>query len=506
MRSTRLIPAAFAAAWLATACQPTPPAGVETDTSVERVGAIDFAPCVLGGEHGQPTVEAQCGHYEVAENPAAPEGRRIRLNIARLPAEGKSGGTEDPVFFLAGGPGQAATDVAAVVDNALKEVRKQRDIVLVDQRGTGASNPLDCRGTDGKPLEIDPADSVDPQAAEAYFAQCLRSLEGRADTRFYTTAHAIADLDAVRQAMEIEQVNLIGGSYGTRVAQQYAMHYPAHTRSVVLDGVAPNRLVVGGEFARMLDRALRLQDAQCAALPACESRFGHDLVARIRALQARLEATPVELNYRHPTTFETRQGTLTGDTVVGLVHGVSYVPQLSALLPLVVDEADAGRYEPLMSIAQLWSGQMEGMMNLGMQRSVVCAEDAPRYTPDPADAGTLMGAEQGRQFFSGCDAWPVGDVAADFTQPYSGDLPTLLLSGELDPVTPPEYADEVAKGLANARHFALKGQGHGVMGVGCMPRLIAQFIESTDPGALDASCLDSLDYVPPFTSYNGWEP
>ncbi len=506
MRNTGLLSAALAAACLATACQPAPTEGGETDTSIERVGTIDFSPCVLGGEHGQPTVEAQCGHYEVAENPAEPDGRRIQLNLARLPAEGKSGGTDDPVFFIAGGPGQAATAVAAVVDSALREVRKQRDIVLVDQRGTGGSNPLDCRDAQGEPLEIDPADLVDAAGADAYFAQCLRSLKDRADTRFYTTAHAVADLDAVRAAMQVERINLVGGSYGTRVAQQYAMQYPAHTRSVVLDGVAPNRLVVGGEFARALDRALALQDAQCARLPACESRFGHDLVARIRTLRSRLEATPVELEYRHPTTFETRTDTLTGDTVVGLVHGVSYVPQLSALLPLVIDEADEGRYEPLMSIAQLWSGQMEGMMNIGMQRSVVCAEDAPRYTPDPADADTLMGAEQGRQFFSGCDAWPVGKVDPAFTRPFEGDLPTLLLSGELDPVTPPEYGEEVAKGLSNARHLALKGQGHGVMGVGCMPRLIAQFIESTDPAALDASCLDSLDYVPPFTSYNGWEP
>ncbi|QDH71607.1 alpha/beta hydrolase [Marilutibacter alkalisoli] len=497
----------LAAALLAVGCQPEDPAAVATriDTSVHQYGEIAFKPCVLGGERGMPTVGAQCGRFEVAEDPARPEGRRIELNIAWLEAE-RGAGAADPVFFLAGGPGQAATAVAPMVDRALRDVRKQRAIILVDQRGTGQSNPLDCRAPDGRPLQLEPERMADPEAAGDYFRQCLESLEGRADPRFYTTGHALADLDAVRAAMGVERINLVGGSYGTRVTQQYAARYPQHTRSVVLDGVVPNRLVVGGEFARMLDRSLQRQDAQCAGTPACKARFGEDLISRIRALQSRLAEQPVEVSYRHPTTFAPGQDQLTADTLIGLVHGVSYVPQLGAVLPLVISEAEQGHYEPMMSIAQLWSGQMEDMMNLGMQRSVVCAEDARRYEPDPADAGTLMGTEQGSRFFTGCDFWPTGDVPTDFNAPFKGELPVLLLSGELDPVTPPEYGDEVAGDLPNARHFSLRGQGHGVMGVGCMPRLIAQFIESADPQALDAKCLDALDYVPPFTGYNGWEP
>lgn len=497
--------AATAAVLLAAGCQPGPEAPLEDDTTVHRYGEIAFQPCVLGGEDGMPTVEAQCGGFEVAEDPASPGGRQIRLNLAWLEAE-KGGGSDDPLFFIAGGPGQAATGVAPMVEMALKDVLKQRDVILVDQRGTGQSNPLDCRDADGELLGFDAAASGDVEEVKAYFRQCLRSLEGRADTRFYTTTHAIADLDAVRAALGVDRINVMGGSYGTRVAQQYAMRYPSHTRTVVLDGVVPNRLVVGGEFARMLDRALDRQDAQCGEQPACRERFGDDLVGRIRALEAKLRAEPLEVGYRHPTTFAAETGTLDADTLVGLVHGVSYVPQLSALLPLVIDEAEEGRYGPLMSIAQFWSGRMEGMMNLGMRLSVVCAEDAPRYTPDDADAGTLMGADLGPQFFAGCEGWPAGDAPAGFNDAYSGDIPTLLISGDLDPVTPPEYGDEVAAALGNARHLALKGQGHGVMGVGCMPRLVAQFVESADPAALDADCLDTLSYVPPFTGYNGWEP
>ena len=486
----------------------THPAKASGASGQRIFGRIAFTPCVLTSEQGLPAVAAQCTRFSVPEDRAHPQGRKIALNIAWLPADNKSGGTADPIFFLAGGPGQAATDYAAVIDSALDEARKQRDIVLIDQRGTGKSNPLDCRDPKGQPLKIDESAEFDEAALSAYVGQCLKSMEGRADPRFYTTGDAIADLDAVRAALGVAKINVIGGSYGTRVAQQYAMHYPQHTRSVVLDGVAPNRLVVGGEFAPRLDEALRKQDAQCAALPACKARFATtgDLLTRLKALKARLAAAPVKVSYRDPDTNVPRQDTLTADTLMGLVHGVSYAPQLASLLPLVVSEAEQGRYESLMAIAKFWSSQMGDQLNRGMQWSVICAEDAPRYQPNPADAGTVLGPDMASAFFAACAQWPHGKVAGDFTVPFKGDLPTLVISGELDPVTPPVYGEEVVKNLRNARHLVLRGQGHGGMGLGCMPKLLGRFFETTDAKALDAKCLDSLSYVPPFTSFNGWEP
>lgn len=471
-------------------------------------GRIAFTPCVLASTHGLRPVEAQCASFPVAEDPARPGGRQIALNIAWLPADSKGGGTADPVFFLAGGPGQAATQYAAQVDMALKDTRKQRDVVLIDQRGTGQSNPLDCRDAAGKPLKLDETAEFDEAAFANYVGQCLKSLEGRADPRFYTTGEAVGDLEAVRAALGVAKVNLIGGSYGTRVAQQYAMRYPQHTRSVVLDGVAPNRLVVGGEFAPRLDEALRKQDAQCARLPACKERFATtgDLITRLKALKARLAAAPVRVAYRDPDTNAPREDTLTGDTLTGLAHGVSYAPQLASLLPLVVSEAEQGRYEPLMAMARFWSNQVGDQLNRGMQWSVVCAEDAPRFRPDPGDAGTVLGPDMARLFFAACSQWPRGRAAEDFTRPFAVDLPVLAISGELDPVTPPAYAEEVVGPLPNARHLVLRGQGHGGMAVGCMPKLLGRFFETTDPKGLDAGCLDSLSYVPPFTSFNGWEP
>ncbi|TWI13426.1 alpha/beta hydrolase [Aerolutibacter ruishenii] len=507
--NARLTGTALGAALLLAACQPTgdtAPTAATADTAVHHLGQVTLQPCVLGGDNGLPTVEAQCGQFEVAENPAQPQGRRIKLNLARLPATGKGDAQPDPVFFLAGGPGQAATRLAPVVNAALREVRKQRDLILVDQRGTGDSNPLDCKDAKGAPLELDATRTPTDAELAGFARQCLASLAGRADPRFYTTTHAIADLEALRAAMGVDKINLVGGSYGTRVAQQYAMRHPAHTRTVVIDGVAPNRLVVGGEFARTLERALQLQQAQCAKLPQCQQRLGGDLVARLKALKDKLNAAPVEVAYRDPTTNEPRRDTLSGDLVAGLAQGVSYMPQVAAMLPLVVSEAEQGRYESLMAIARIWSGQVGGQMNRGMQWSVVCAEDAPRYRADPADDATVFGGGMGKLFFAACATWTKGEVPADFHAPFKSSLPTLLLSGELDPVTPPAYADEVAKGLGNARHLVLRGQAHGTMGTGCMPKLLSQFIESADPKALDTQCLDSLTYTPPFTSFNGWEP
>ncbi|KLI98318.1 cysteine protease [Luteimonas sp. FCS-9] len=480
--------------------------GEDAARPARMFGQIPFQACTLDGGNAATRVEAQCATYEVPEDPDAPDGRRIALKIAWLPAGNSDGGTGDPVFFLAGGPGQAATELAAHVNLALREVRKQRDIVLVDQRGTGGSNPLDCVDADGAPLELDALTAPTDADLDAYVGRCLAGLSDRADPRFYTTANAIADLDAVRIALGTERLNLVGGSYGTRVAQQYAMAYPQHVRSLVLDGVAPNDLVVGGEFAHTFEDALALQARQCAQDAACRERFPTDLQAQLRGVLSTLRAAPVAVNYRDPTTGTEQAGTVSPDTVSGLAFLFSYAPQTASLLPLMLDEAAHGRYGPLLSLSQLMNANVGGQMTRGMQWSVLCAEDAGRYREDAGARDTILGPEVARMFFGACRTWPAGAPPADHTAPLRSDVPALLLSGELDPVTPPAYAERVLAGLPNARHLVLDGQGHGTLALGCTPKLVAQFIESTDAKALDAACLDAMRPVPPFTSFNGWAP
>lgn len=470
------------------------------DAATRRIGRIGFEPCALSGPLGGQTTDARCGTLRVPEDWSRPKGRQIDLHIAWLPADDKGEPAPDPVFFIAGGPGQAASDYAAPVAAALSSVLKQRDVFLVDQRGTGKSAPLECP----EGLEKEYGDRTDAAAIADYARRCAQSLT--LDPRRFTTTDAVADLDAVREALGADTINLVGVSYGTRVAQQYARRHPAHTRTLVLDGVLPNDVVAGGEFARMFERTLELRSKACAADAACTRRYPEDMRTQLATLKQRLAAHPVEVDYRDPATGEAKHGTLTAQTVVGLSQMFSYFPQGAALLPVVIDEAVQGRYGPLMALASLGGEKMVGSMNRAMQWSVICAEDADRYRPDPADAGTALGADMAGMFFAACEAWPHGTRPADFTAPLRSDVPTLLMSGELDPVTPPEYAGRVAAGLPNSKAFVLRGQGHGQMGVGCMPKLIGRFIETANAKALDGSCLESVSPTPPFTGFNGWEP
>jgi len=470
---------------------------------VRRLGRIAFTPCSLDSPlRGEP-LEAQCAKFEVPENRDAPDGRRIALNIAWLPPSQEGEEAPDPVFFLAGGPGQAATETYPLLDAAFAEVRRQRGVVLVDQRGTGDSNPLSCKTGDDAAEAAAPAEALAAATAEA--RACAETLSARADLTRYTTTDAVADLEAVRRAIGAGRINLVGVSYGTRVAQQYAMRHPQHTRSIVLDSVVPNTLGLGNIFARNLEEALALQFALCTKAPACKGKLG-DPRAALEALLAKLRAAPVEVEYRDATTGELERDTLTADAVAGLVRMYAYMPAAASLLPKLVFEANQGRYGNLMALAKLMSGDLEGAMAMGMQLSVVCSEDRGSMVARAEDAGTVLGNAMAEQMAAACAVWPKGTVPADFNRPLATPVPALLLSGEFDPVTPPRYGDEVAKSLPNGRHLVLRGQGHNVIGAGCMPKLFTQFIEKADAKALDAECLEHLAYVPPFTSFNGWEP
>lgn len=500
MPRTRLLALAAALALAGCSTDRAPVPRPDGDSAVRRLGDIDFEPCALSGLMGGASVDARCGTLSLPENPAAPGGRRIDVHVTWLPAGDRGEPAADPVFFIAGGPGQAASDYAAAVSAALREVRKQRHVFLVDQRGTGRSAALACPPA----VEERFARSAVPEDIVEYARQCAAGQ--KADPRFYTTTQAVADLDAVRRALGVPQVNLVGGSYGTRVAQQYAATHPQATRTLVLDGVVPNDLVAGGEFARMFERTLRLRTKACKADPACARRYPVDLRTQVATLKEKLDAAPVDVDYRDPATGEAKRERLTGQTVVSLAHLFSYMPHAASMLPVVFDEASQGRYGPLMALASYGGTAAQGAMNRPMQWSVICAEDADRYREHPADADTVLGRDASRLFFAACEHWPRGTRPVGFVKPLTGDVPALLISGELDPVTPPEYGERVAKALPNARHFVLDGQGHGLMGTGCMPKLIGQFIERADASSLDAKCLDSIGPVPPFTSFNGWEP
>ncbi len=469
------------------------------EAQARKLGSLEFKSCSLSTPFQGDAIAAQCATLKVPENPAAPAGRKIALKIAWIPAARDDAAEPDPVFMLAGGPGQSATESYPQVASAFRELLKKRHVILVDQRGTGGSNALTCKET------FDETQLPSPQAAADYTRSCLAALSSRANPRFYSTTEAIQDLDAVRKAIGAAQINLVGISYGTRVAQQYAARYPQSTRTIVLDSVAPNSLVLGNEFARNLEDALDLQFALCAKTPACVQRMGNPR-EKLRTLMARLQSDPPLVAYRDGMSGESKQEPLNPALVAGLVRMYAYMPLAASLLPLQLNEAANGRYDALMSLSKMLGEQMSDSITLGMQLSVICTEDGSELEPNPADEDTLLGNDFSKYLSAQCAVWPKGQRPVGFRKPLATSVPALLLSGEFDPVTPPRYGEAVVKTLPNGRHLVLRGQGHNVIGVGCMPRLMAQFVDTADAKPLDAKCLAKLAYTPPFTGFYGWEP
>lgn len=460
-------------------------------------GRIAFHPCTLAPQFGAISIEAQCGTLSVPEDRTQANGRKLSLAIAWVPAGNNGEIAPDPVFLLAGGPGQSARDSYPQAAQAFADVIKHRNVVLVDQRGTGGSNLLSC--------ENDDSDGEDASAATAMAERCIATLSKKADLRRYTTTDAVADLEDVRRALGVAQLNLVGISYGTRVAQQYAMRHPATTRSIVLDSAVPNTLGLGNIFARNLDDALALQFAQCARSPECKARVGEPR-EELAKLMATLRANPPTVRYRDAGTGEWREDTLTPERIAGMVRMYAYMPVVATLLPVLIHDANQGHYENLAALSRMMQGEMKDAMAMGMQLSVVCTEDAASMVARKEDADTLLGNDMTETMAAMCGVWPKGDMPADFHQPLTTDVPALVLEGEFDPVTPPRYGEDVVRSLKNGRLLVLRGQGHNVIGAGCMPKLFAQFVQDANARALDAKCLDTLAYAQPFTSFNGWQP
>ncbi|HUR41711.1 MAG TPA: alpha/beta hydrolase [Verrucomicrobiae bacterium] len=465
--------------------------------NARTLGSISFTPCELSGT-GSALVKAECARFDVPENPDA-GGRSITLQLALIPARAPRP-EHDIVVMLAGGPGQAATEAFPDVAPAFETLRKNRHILLIDQRGTGKSNPLKCALPDWS----DPATTA-PAALRAQAQRCLDAARKHSDPRWYTTTDAVRDLETVRQSMGGPRLNLLGVSYGTRVALEYLRRHPHAVRSAVLDAVVPPELALPGDHAANLDDALARIFAACRAAPDCAQRFG-DPARTLDKLRAQLALRPVAATLQDPRTHVPLRQPLTLELLAGVVRLYAYQPETAALLPLLLDEAAQGRAGPLVGQAELIYKRLGDSLAHGMELSVICTEDAPFLRPNPNEQGRLLGAQLGELTREQCAVWPRGTLPADFKLPVSADAPVLLLSGELDPVTPPRYAEQVARTLPRSRALVLKGQGHSAIIRGCVPRLVRQFIDAADAAALDPSCLDPLAAMPAFTSFQGPPP
>jgi len=490
----RILAIPVLAVLLATAAPAAPPAPT-----------LQLTPCRLTHPSQLVSVEAQCGRFAVPENPAAPDGRRIELFVARIRAISEHP-RPDPLFLLAGGPGLAATTFYTGVAPVFERIRRDRDIVLVDQRGTGGSNALNCQA------DTDPDAEDSPAAATREAQSCLAALAAHANVADYTTSIAVRDLDAVRAALGYPTINLYGGSYGTRVAQHYLRRYPDHTRTVILDGVVPPTLTLGASLALDAQSALQRIFARCVAAAPCRARFG-DPEQTFNTLLARLKTQPVPVAVPDPFTGEPRKLTFAAPDLAVVVRLSSYSGEQSALLPLLLDEAQShGNFVPLAGAMLQVTHSLDNLIAYGMHNSVVCSEDVPGYGIRPEDrarlAQTYMGTAQLDALESICALWPRGPVDADFHEPLNSNRPVLLLSGSDDPVTPPGYAVQAARGLHDSLQVVVAGMSHGQIAAPCAGRLLSRFIELGSTHGLDAelACIHQSVPLAFLTSFTGPPP
>ncbi|HEU4515713.1 MAG TPA: alpha/beta hydrolase [Steroidobacteraceae bacterium] len=469
---------------------------------LEAKSLIPLEPCRIADLDGLVSTEARCGTFAVPEDPAQPDGRQIRLAVAVVPAIATTA-KPDPLVLIAGGPGQGSIQGFAPILGAFAGIHRERDLVLVDQRGTGGSNRLDC----DIPEDALEAGEIPPAELAALARDCLPKLPGRA--QFYTTSIAVRDLDAVRAALGYERVNLFGGSYGTRVAQHYARRYPEHTRAVILDGVVPPALALVPNIAIESQRALDRVFARCAADPECDRRFPA-LPSQFARLDARLRREAVPARLADPVTGEGRTIQVTRAHLVTMARMLTYSPETASILPLVLHEAATNaNFAPLAAQAEMAGEDLERMISMGMHNSVVCAEDAPRFA-GAVDRKALEATAIGTLMLDGmtaiCDVWPHGPVDRDFAEPLDSGVPALLLSGEFDPATPAAYGALAAKGFRNGLHVVVPGQGHGQTRLPCVQKLLRAFIDAGSVARLDTACVGTIRPAPFFLSFSGSAP
>lgn len=474
-----------------------PAATASTPSALGEPGVL--RPCRLKGvENG-----AQCGFVRRALDPAQPAGTQIEVHYSVLPAMARRKAA-DPVFFFAGGPGQSAIELAGVLAKRYARFSHRRDLVFVDQRGTGRSAPLKCPDDQPRTLLEPLAQAADEALRVRRIQECLQSLKAlpHGDLRQYTTTIAMADVDAVRAALGAQQINVIGGSYGTRAVLEYMRQFPQRVRRSVIDGVAPPDMVLPASFSPDNQAGLAAMFGACEAEAGCRARHP-DLQRRWQALLASL---PVRATVTHPVTGRDETLSISREMVLSLVRGPLYVPALASGLPAAIDEATRGRFGPLMGLSTAMSGGGGGLAT-GMHFSVVCAEDLPRLPGATETPGADFGRTFEQMYVKVCADWPRGTVPAAFYQVPPARQPVLVLSGGIDPVTPPRHGERTAKLLgAKARHVVVAQVGHGALGLACLRDAVVKFVGAeTDEEAskIDMSCADKVPRPPAFRPVSG---
>ncbi len=452
-------------------------AGAQTATA--RVSAQGTA-CPEHRLHG----EVACYVVNVAEDPGNPDARTIPIRIMVLQS-GAAAPAPDPLYVLPGGPGQSAIGMANLrrfFADFFDPVRRSRDVVLVDQRGTGGSNPLDLEPSADR-LFVRPEMNIPPEWGRA----AIDRLRHRADPAQYTTARAVDDLDVVRRRLGHEQINLYGTSYGTRVAQYYVKRHGESVRTAVLKAVAPPDANIALSYGRYPQRAFDRLVELCRQDPSCATSYP-DLKHDLETILARLDRRPVTAAIDHPLTGEPAEFTIARGNFAFGVRSALMNAAAWARLPMLIRQASAEDFSAWAPFLAQVRAAYATRLHAGLTLSVIAAEDAPRLTEAEIlhDAsGTFIGDALARGFLELNDFWPRGEAPADLFTPLETDVPILLVSGALDPATPPEGAEAMLEHLPNGRHIVYAGGAHSAANFEGLDRIIRDFVESGTTDGLD---------------------
>jgi pimeloyl-ACP methyl ester carboxylesterase len=452
-----------------------------------HAGKLDLAPCKVPGLPD----DARCGTYEVFENRAARTGRKIPLRVAVIPANAPQK-QPDAVTYFAGGPGGSSVVEGSWIAEVLRSKGPQtRDVLLVDQRGTGESAPLNCpdlmgmQGVQGFLDNFVPVEGV---------RSCREHLSKTTDLTQYTTEIAADDLDEVRAALGYEKLNLIGGSYGTRTALIYMRRHPSRVRTANLFGIVANDARTPLQFARITQNALDGLVAECAADAACRSAFPRFREEVAEILQ-RTEKEPVLAELIDAETGKPFSLRLNRNGVAQVLRYMLYGTDKAAQLPLFVHLAAQGDFKPLAQVGNDWGI----LSSAGYFLAITCAEDVGFIREEEvpsAVAGTFLGDFRIRQQQAACKAWAPAKLGRDFLAPTVSDVPTLLVSGERDPATPASAGESTVRHLRRGIHVVIPDGAHsnnGMKGRDCEEEMMLRLIETGSTERFDTSCVARME-------------
>ncbi|MBV9061872.1 MAG: alpha/beta hydrolase [Alphaproteobacteria bacterium] len=452
-----------------------------------RSGGLSLSPCHPEGVKQ----ELRCGTLMVPENREHPQGRKLALEVVVVPARRQP--AKEPIFFLSGGPGQAATEQAR--DFALQPLTEDNDIVLVNFRGTGAATRLDCPqgGTDEHPYNY-----MEPLFREGTaYAACATVLSKKADLAQYTTNAAMDDLEDARKALAYNKIDLFGGSYGTRAAMVYIKRHGDHVRAAVLSGIDPFEDRGPLNHAWAAQRAFNILARQCAADAACHRAFP-DPQGDLNAILARLKGHPAPVTLKHPKTGKPLKLRLTDAAFGDGLRVMLYDENFTRRVPLLLHRARRGDYQPFADVAMEHGRGLKQDIAMGLLLSVSCSEDVNRIRPEEvakATVGRFIGDYRVRGQMAACSVWPRAEVGAEDLAPYRSDAPVLLISGNLDPVTPSPWGEVALKYFPNGKHIVVPG-AH-VSGSPCLNAIMQQFLKTASVKELNTACIGS-SHLPSF--------